>query len=290
MTLRYDWRALNSAARLLASTSCRAFSRSATASRVRESTEPPAKIGRVNCNPIESVESLRAGWWPPRTPRRVQVGIVLIARDGVDGRVVARALPFDFARGDLEHRLVAADDEVVEARRVRPLVHDVRHRRGHGDRLKRRQLVRDLADDLLQRAHRDLERVLARDLLGDREVVARLRLVRVGDGRGPDLEVALRLRELLGDRDLVGADEVEVVLRGEHLEVGLRHAHDEVLRRLPELGLGLQHLELRLLVLDDVLPAEERLREVNGVTVAVEVCPDCRLRSGPRSSSCSPCR
>ena len=109
--------------------------------------------------------------------------------------------------------------------------------------------------------HRDLELVLAAISWATDEVVARLRLVRVGDGRGADLEVALRLRELLGDRDLLRAMKCEVVLRGEHVEVGLRHAHDQVLRRLAELRLGLQHLELRLLVLDDVLPAEDRLRQ-----------------------------
>jgi len=37
-------------------------------------------------------------------------------------------------------------------------------------------------------------------------------------------------------------DEGKAVLRGEHVEIGLRYAHDQILGRLPECGFGLAAL------------------------------------------------
>ena len=73
-------------------------------------------------------------------------------------------------------------------------------------------MFRELADDLLQGALLDFEVTLRRDFLGSREVETRLRLVGVGDGRGADLEIAFRLRELLGDCDLLPLNEGKAVL------------------------------------------------------------------------------
>jgi hypothetical protein len=78
---------------------------------------------------------------------------------------------------------------------------------------------------------------LRRNLLRDREVVARLRLVRVGDGGRADFEVALRLRQLLADRGFLRAYQRERVLRGEDVEISDRHAQDQILPRLAENGL-----------------------------------------------------
>ena len=55
---------------------------------------------------------------------------------------------------------------------------------------------------------------------------------------GADLEVALGRRDLLRDRGQLAARGGERVLRGEHVEIGLRDAQDEILFGLRELGVG----------------------------------------------------
>src|SRR5262249_56528174 len=124
-------------------------------------------------------------------------------------------------------------------------------------RLQRRQLFRKLADDLLQGALLDLEIALRSDLLGSREIEARLRLVSIGDGCSTNLEIAFRLGELLCYRDLLALNERETVLRCEHVEIGLGYAHDQILRRLAEGRFGLDRLEPRFLVDLEVLPVEQ---------------------------------
>ena len=95
--------------------------------------------------------------------------------------------------------------------------------------------------------------------------------MRVGDGGGADLEIALGLRQLFGNGGLLRLDGGQGVLRGQHVEVGLCRAHDQVLRGLAELRLGLRDLELGLLVLRPILHAEQGLRECHRPAVAVEV-------------------
>ena len=60
-----------------------------------------------------------------------------------------------------------------------------------------------LAGNLLQCALPVLEIVLGLDFLRDDQVVACLCLVRIGDRRGADLEIALGLRQLLGGGNLL---------------------------------------------------------------------------------------
>ena len=102
------------------------------------------------------------------------------------------------------------------------------------------------ADQLGEEGAPHLEVVLERDLLRAGQVQARLRLLLVGDGRGADLEVAARRSELLADRLLLRPHHREAVLGGQHVEVGLRHAQDQVLAGLGELGLGDLHRQLGL--------------------------------------------
>ena len=61
------------------------------------------------------------------------------------------------------------------------------------------------ADQLVERDALGAQVVVGGDLLRGGEVEARLRLARVGDGRGADLEIALGRGELLGDGGLAGA-------------------------------------------------------------------------------------
>jgi hypothetical protein len=55
----------------------------------------------------------------------------------------------------------------------------------------------------------------------------------------------------------------------EDVEVRLRDAQDQILPGLREIGLGLHDQQLRLVVLHEILPAEQRLRQVDPVAVAV---------------------
>jgi len=107
--------------------------------------------------------------------------------------------------------------------------------------------------------------------------------VRVGDGRRADLEIALGLSELLGNRRFLRARERERVLRREHIEVGLRHPHDEILARLAEGRLGLPYLLLSLLELVPVLQAEDGLGK--GERVALDLRRRRKFRLGAVAGS-----
>src|SRR6266705_724637 len=78
-------------------------------------------------------------------------------------------------------------------------------------------------------------------------------------------------------------DECQAVLRGEHVEIGLRNAYDEILGRLAENGFGLRRLESGLLVDLDVLPIEQGLRERNRETVGVAQPLGIRRRAAERN-------
>ena len=144
-----------------------------------------------------------------------------------------------------------------------------RGRAEFGQRFERGKPVGKLADDLLQRALLDFEVALRGDFLAGGKVETRLRLVRVGDGGGAHLEVALRLRQLLRDGRLLRLDESQAVLGREHVEIRLGHAHDQVLRGLPENRFGLGHLEAGFLIQNDALPVEQGLRQRHAVAVGV---------------------
>ena len=68
--------------------------------------------------------------------------------------------------------------------------------------------------------------------------------MRVGDGGGADLEVALGLLELTSDRDQLRLREHDRVLREQDVEIGLRDTQDQILGRLRERRVGLHHLRL----------------------------------------------
>jgi hypothetical protein len=90
--------------------------------------------------------------------------------------------------------------------------------------------------------------LLGGNFLRQHQVEAGLRLARVGDGGGADLEVALGGGQLLGHGGLLGLHEGQRVLRGQHIEIGLRGAHDQVLLGRVQLGLGDVDRQLGLLV------------------------------------------
>ena len=69
------------------------------------------------------------------------------------------------------------------------------------------------------------------DFLRDDRVVLRLRLVGVGDRRDADLEIALRLRELLRHGGLLAVVQLDVELREQDVEIRVGDAQDQVLLR-----------------------------------------------------------
>src|SRR5262249_3525469 len=145
----------------------------------------------------------------------------------VHGWQVGGADATDLAHRDFDSRFLGSHRKALSRGRARPVLHRVGIRGGELDvRLQWRQLFRKLADDLLQGALLDLEIALRSDLLGSREIEARLRLVSIGDGCSTNLEIAFRLGELLCYRDLLALNERETVLRCEHVEIGLGYAHD----------------------------------------------------------------
>ena len=113
--------------------------------------------------------------------------------------------------------------------------HDRRQRHRYSQRLGLHALA---ADQLVQRQALDVEVVLGRQLLRHRQVKACLRLAGVGDGLRADFEVALGRGELLGNRLLGGAHRLQRVGRGQHVEIGLRQPHDQVLLGAHQLGVG----------------------------------------------------
>ena len=193
-----------------------------------------------------------------------------MAGDDVDRGQVARTRALDLARGDLARQLLGLHAEAAGFRSGDPVgdVLGLRTLQGHalaqpGERLGL------LADDLGQRLARHLELVLRGDLLRRGEVEARLRLMHIGDGDGADLEAGLGQFELLGRSRAQLRHRVERVLRVEHVEVGLGHAQHQILAGDAELGVGQCGLQFALLELHPVLPAEQRLGELNAVAVAV---------------------
>ncbi len=112
--------------------------------------------------------------------------------------------------------------------------------------------------------------VQRRELLCHREIEARLCFLLIGDGRGADLEIALRGRELFGDRALLRQDRFEIVLRAEHGEVRLRDPHDQFLANPDELRFTKRNLQLALLEQCDVLQPIQRITELDAVVLPNE--------------------
>jgi hypothetical protein len=98
------------------------------------------------------------------------------------------------------------------------------------------------------------------DFLRHDLVVLGLRLIRVGDRRNADLEVALRLRQRLDDGLFLALRELDVELRQEHVEIRGRNAQDEVLPRELQHVVRLRDDLLGLIVGHEILVAEQRLR------------------------------
>src|SRR5947208_13005141 len=119
----------------------------------------------------------------------------------------------DLTYGDFKRGLLGAHRIALVPGSGGPVLHRVRFGRVELDaRLQRLKPFWKLAHDLLQGALLDFEIALSCDFLRNREVEAGLRFMSIGDRCGADLEIALGLGELLGDRHLLPLDECEAVL------------------------------------------------------------------------------
>src|SRR5712691_8464280 len=166
---------------------------------------------------------------------------------------------FDLTYGDFERGLLGAHRITLARGSSGPVFHRVRLGRVELDvRLQRLEPLWKFPHDLLQSALLDFEIALSCDFLRRPEVETRLGFVSIGDRCRADFEVALRLGELFGDRNFLRLDESEPILRSEHVEISLRDADNQILRRLAKSGFSLHRLESGLLVHLNVLPIEER--------------------------------
>ena len=101
---------------------------------------------------------------------------------------------------------------------------------------QRLRLYAGTAYELVERIALRAQVALGGDLLCRGQVKASLRLARVGDGGGAEHKAALGGGQLLGDRLLARTRGDDRVLRRQHVEIGLRHAHDQILLGYLQLG------------------------------------------------------
>ena len=107
------------------------------------------------------------------------------------------------------------------------------------------------------------------NFLRNHQVVAGLGFARVGHGGGAHLEVALGRGQLFRHCGFLGLHEGQRVLRGQHIKVGLAHAHQQVLGGRVQLRLGHVHAALALFHGDAVGGAVQRLRCVHAQGLGV---------------------
>ena len=191
----------------------------------------------------------------------MRVACDVVAGLQVHGGQVAGFGLLGFQPRDVERNGGLAHAGLLVAGGVHPGRHVVRLHAGqlHGQG-QRLGLAAVHAHQLVQRQALDAQVVLCGDLLGHDQVVARLGFTGVGHGGRADFEVALGRGQLLGHGCLLRPHEGQRVLRGQHVEVGLAHAHQQILRGGIELGLRHIHPALALLIGDAVGRAEEWLR------------------------------
>ena len=123
----------------------------------------------------------------------------------VERGVMPGALDFGIALGDGNTEVLRAHGVIVALCCFDPLVDHsrLRRRQAHvGAQFE--QVAHRFADDLLQGSAFGFEVIARRNFLRGGKVKARLRFVGVNDGGSPDFEIALGLRELLGNRGLRG--------------------------------------------------------------------------------------
>jgi len=118
------------------------------------------------------------------------------------------------------------------------------------------QVFEHIAGNLAQQLLSGCELPFGRDHCGRPAVVRGARLLDVGDGDQSDLIAAFGLFQLTIDGGQVGLLRIEVVLRGQDIEIALRDSRHQILLRGLIVRLRLRHLRIRALQRHPVLPAE----------------------------------
>ncbi len=126
-----------------------------------------------------------------------------------------------------------------------------------------------LAGEHQQRMALDRQIALGGNHLGGRQIATGLGLVHIGDGDGANLEALPGQGQLLGVGLVEGPGRGQCVLGREHVKVGLGGAQGQVLSGELVLGFGESGLQLALLVLNPVLPAEQGLGQLGLPAIAV---------------------
>ena len=213
--------------------------------------------------------------------RAARVARHVVAEVGVERRLVTGFGLLYFETRDIEPEPCLANGRVHVFGLQDPCV-DVgrQRRRQHDRRSQRRRRAARSPDQLVEHDLLHLQVVLGSDLLRDDQVVAGLRFARVGDGRGADFEVALGRCELLGDGHLLRPHQRQAVLAGQHVEIRLAHAHDQVLIGGGEHGLRDIGLPQALFVGGPVGRPVDRLRCVDANVLRVVVASHRALRAG----------
>ena len=107
-------------------------------------------------------------------------------------------------------------------------------------------------------------------LLGGDQVKPGLGFAGVGDGRGADFKIAFGKGQLLVDRFLLRPHKCQRVLRGQHVEVRLAGANDQVLRRRFELCPGQINLLESLFITGPVAGPVQRLAGAQRSVLSIE--------------------
>ncbi len=101
------------------------------------------------------------------------------------------------------------------------------------------------------------------DLISNGLIISGLRFLHVGDGDQADLEALFGLFELTGDGLPVSVPGDEHIFRGQHAEITLSNANDQVLLRRFANRFGPGHDFIGTTQVDDLIPAKHRLTQVH---------------------------
>ena len=192
--------------------------------------------------------------------RAIGIAVDDIARLQVDRGFVTGLGFAGFQFGNIQGQLGLAQLRLAGQRLVDPGLHIVRFHLGQGHgRCQWRGLYAYAAHQLVQCHTFDLQVVLRSNFLCGDQIEAGLGFARIGDGGRADLEIALGHFQLGADGLLLRLGNLHAVLRGQHIEIGLRDTYDQVLCRSVKLGLGHVHAALSLFVSDLVGRTVQRL-------------------------------
>ena len=89
-----------------------------------------------------------------------------------------------------------------------------------------------------------------------------MRFLNIGDRDESDFETLLGLLELARNRESISVDGKQTVLSAEHVEIGIGYTNNQVLLRGFTIGFGPRHDLVCLPEAHDLVPAKQRLPEV----------------------------